>query len=256
MRSAGGIEPSGSAGERRRALWRRGSHDGRNFGCCSPRTGGALAFSLALCGVLGCGLVELTSTSVDDGSIGGVGGGTRVGRDSVGGVGPGWARGGRLGRGPDEEGPVQVAEGCGAEGLFCAWLEGGGGKRCDRSRTAPRRSRSSVSTGELANCECRRCTVEKSSSILSPRAETAWMVFRRNGSMITSPEERVLHSFGEREGIWVESSWMRSRVRSLRADRERVSSEAPTVEEEADGRAGNCPNKGGGGGPAWDMARA
>ena len=29
-----------------------------------------------------------------------------------------------------------------------------------------------------------------------------------------------------------------------------------TLEEEAEGRAGNCPNKEGGGGPAWDMARA
>ena len=143
---------------------------------------------------------------------------------------------------------MRVAEGCGAEGLFCTWLEGRGGKRCDRSRMAPWRSRSLVSTGELANCECRRCTEEKSSSILSPRAETAWMVDRRNGSMFASPEERVSHSFGKRQGICVESSWMRSRVRSIRADRKRASLETPAVEEEADGRAGNCPNKGGGGG--------
>ena len=97
MRSAGGIEPSGSAGERRRGSRRRGLRDGGDFGRCSPRTGGALAFSLALCGVLGCGLVELTSASVDDGSIGGAGGGTRVGRGSVRRDGPGWMRGGRLG---------------------------------------------------------------------------------------------------------------------------------------------------------------
>ena len=82
------------------------------------------------------------------------------------------------------------------------------------------------------------------------------MVERRNGSMITSPEERVSHSFGEREGICVGSSWMRSRVRSIRAVKKRASSETPAVEEEADGRAENCPNKGGGGGPVWDMARA
>ena len=43
MRSAGGIEPSGSAGEGRRALRRRGLHDGRDFGRSSPRSGGALA---------------------------------------------------------------------------------------------------------------------------------------------------------------------------------------------------------------------
>ena len=66
--------------------------------------------------------------------------------------------------------------------------------------------------------------------------------------MIASPEERVSHSFGVREGICVESSWMRSRVRSIRAERKRASSETPAVEEEAEGRAGNCPNKGGGGG--------
>ena len=74
--------------------------------------------------------------------------------------------------------------------------------------------------------------------------------------MIASPEERVSHSFREREGICVESSWMQSRVRSIRADKNRASSETPAVEEEADGGAGNCLNKGGGGGPAWDMARA
>ena len=66
--------------------------------------------------------------------------------------------------------------------------------------------------------------------------------------MIASPEERVSHSFGEREGICEESSWMRSRVRSISADRNRASLEKPVVEEEADGRAGNCPNKGGEGG--------
>ena len=169
---------------------------------------------------------------------------------------PAGREGGAWGGGPADEGPVRVAEGCGAEGLFCVWLERREGRRCDRSRTAPRRSRSSVSTGELASCHRRRCTVEKSSSILSPKAETAWMVDRRNGSMIASPEERVSHSFGERKGICVESSWMRSRVRSISADRKRTSSETPAVEEEADGRAGNCPNKGGGWGPAWDMARA
>ena len=76
MRTAGGVEPSGSAGEGRRALRRRGLHDGRDFGRCGPRTGGALAFSLTLSGVLGCSLVELTSASMDDGSIGGAGGGT------------------------------------------------------------------------------------------------------------------------------------------------------------------------------------
>ena len=64
--------------------------------------------------------------------------------------------------------------------------------------------------------------------------------------MITSPEERVSQSFGEREGICVESSCMRSRVGSIRADKNLVSSETPKVEEEADGRAGNCPNKAGG----------
>ena len=74
--------------------------------------------------------------------------------------------------------------------------------------------------------------------------------------MIASPEERVSHSFGVREGICVESSWMRSRVRSIREERKRASSETPAVEDEAEGRAGNCPNTGGGGGPAWDMARA
>ena len=82
------------------------------------------------------------------------------------------------------------------------------------------------------------------------------MVDRRNGSIIASPEERVSHSFGEREGICVELSWMRSRVQSIRADKNRALSETPAVEEEADGGAGNCLNKGGRGGPAWDMARA
>ena len=119
-------------------------------------------------------------------------------------------RRGDWGKGPVEEGPVRVAAGCGAEGLFCAWLEGREGRRCDKSRTAPQRSRSSVSTGELASCDCRRCTEQKDSSILSPREETAWMVERRNGSTIASPEERVSHSYGEREGICVGSSWMRS----------------------------------------------
>ena len=99
MRSAWGVEPSGSAGEWRRALRRRGLHDGRNFGRCGPRSGGALAFGLTLSGVFGCCLVELTSTSVDDGSIGGARGGIRVGRGSVGWVGPGWARRGYLGGG-------------------------------------------------------------------------------------------------------------------------------------------------------------
>ena len=94
MRSAGGIQPSGSAGKGRSALRRKGLHDGRDFGRCSPRAGGALAISLALCGVFGCGLVELTSGSVDEGSIGAAGGRTRVGRGSVGGVGPGSTRGG------------------------------------------------------------------------------------------------------------------------------------------------------------------
>ena len=100
MRTTGGIEPSGSAGKRRRAFRRRGLYDGRDFGHCSPRAGGALAFSLAFCGILSCGLVELTSASVDDSGIGGAGGGTRVGRGSLGRVkvGPGWARRGRLGR--------------------------------------------------------------------------------------------------------------------------------------------------------------
>ena len=155
-----------------------------------------------------------------------------------------------------EQGPLRVAEGCGSKGLFCAWLEGRGSRGCNRSRTAPRRSWSSVLTAELASCDSRWCTEEKSSSILSPRAETAWMVDWRNGSMIASPEERVSHSLGEREGICVESSCMPSRVRSIRADKNRSPSESPVVEEEADGRAENCPNKGGGGGPAWDMARA
>ena len=63
--------------------------------------------------------------------------------------------------------------------------------------------------------------------------------------MIASAEESVSYSFGVREGICVESSWMGSRVRSIRADRKRVSSETPAVEEEADGRAGNCLNRGG-----------
>ena len=97
--STGGVKPSGSAGEGRRAIRRRGLHDGRDFGRCGPRSGGALAFSLTLSGVFGCGLVELTSASVNDGSIGGAGGGTRVGGGSVGGVGPGWARRGCLGGG-------------------------------------------------------------------------------------------------------------------------------------------------------------
>ena len=98
MRSAGGIEPSGSAREGSRALRRRGLHDGRDFGRCSPRAGGALAFSLAFCSILGCGLVEITSASVDDGSVGGAGGGgTRMGRGSVGRDRPGWARRGCLG---------------------------------------------------------------------------------------------------------------------------------------------------------------
>ena len=99
MGSTGGIKPSGSAGEGRKALRRRGLHDGRDFGRCGPRSGGALAFSLTPSGVFGCGLVELASASVDDGSIGGARGGTRVGRGSVGRVGPGWARGGCLGGG-------------------------------------------------------------------------------------------------------------------------------------------------------------
>ena len=55
------------------------------------------------------------------------------------------------GGGPDEEGPVRVAERCEAAGIFCDWLGGREGKRYDRSRTAPRRSRSSVWTGELAS---------------------------------------------------------------------------------------------------------
>ena len=97
--STGGVKPSGSAGEGRRAFRRRGLTDGRDFGRCGPRTGGALAFSLALSGVFGCGLVELTSASVNDGSIGGARGGTRVGRGSVGWVGPGWTRGGCMGGG-------------------------------------------------------------------------------------------------------------------------------------------------------------
>ena len=98
MRTTVGIEPSGSAGERRRAFRRRGLHDGRDFGRCSPRGGGAFAFSLAFCSTLGYGLVELTSASVDDVSVGGAGGGgNRVGRGSVGRVGPGWARRGRGG---------------------------------------------------------------------------------------------------------------------------------------------------------------
>ena len=88
MRSAGGIEPSGSAGERRRALRRRGLHDGRDFGRSSPRAGGAIAFSLALCRIFGSSLGELTSASVDDGSVGGAGRGTRVGRGSVAGLHP------------------------------------------------------------------------------------------------------------------------------------------------------------------------
>ena len=54
----------------------------------------------------------------------------------------------------------------------------------------------------------------------------------------------------------MESSWMRSQVRSISADKNRASSEIPAVEEEADGRAGNCLNKGGGGGPAWDIVGA
>ena len=99
MRSAGGIEPSGSAGEGRRSLRRRGLHNGRDFGRCSPRAWGALAFSLALCGVLGCSLVELTSASMNDGSIGGAGGGTQVGRGSVGEVRPDWTRARPLGVG-------------------------------------------------------------------------------------------------------------------------------------------------------------
>ena len=90
--SMGGVKPSGSAGEGRRVFRRRGPHDGRDFGRCSPRTGGALAFSLTLSGVFGSRLVELTSASVNDGSIGGARGGTRVGRGSVGGVGPVWTR--------------------------------------------------------------------------------------------------------------------------------------------------------------------
>ena len=98
MRPTGGIEPSGSAGERSRALRRRGLHDGRDFGRCSPRAGGAFAFSLAFCSIFGYSLVELTSASVDDGSLGGAGGGgTQVGGGRVGRVGPGWARRGRLG---------------------------------------------------------------------------------------------------------------------------------------------------------------
>ena len=64
------------------------------------------------------------------------------------------------------------------------------------------------------------------------------MVDRRKGSMIASPEERVSHSFGEREAICVELSWIRSQVRSIRADKYGASSETPAVEEEADGRAG------------------
>ena len=140
---------------------------------------------------------------------------------------------------------MREAEGCGAEGLFCVWLGGREGRQCDRSRTAPRRSQSSESTGELASCDCRRCTEEKSSSILSPRAETAWMVDRRNGSMIASSQERVSHPFGEREGICVESSWMRSRVWLISTDRNRASSETPAVEEKADGKTGNCQKKGG-----------
>ena len=99
MRSAGVVEPSGMTGERRRALRRRGLHDGRDFGHCSPRAGGALAFSIALYSVLGCGLVELTGASMNYCSVGGAGGETRVGRGSVGLVGPGWARRGRLGGG-------------------------------------------------------------------------------------------------------------------------------------------------------------
>ena len=41
MSSAGGIEPSESAGEGRRALGGSGLHDCCNFGRCSPRAGGA-----------------------------------------------------------------------------------------------------------------------------------------------------------------------------------------------------------------------
>ena len=84
MRSAGGIEPSGRATEGRKALLRSGPHDGRDFGRCSASAWAALAFGLLLSGILGCSLVELTSASVYDGSIGGAGGGTRVGRGSVG----------------------------------------------------------------------------------------------------------------------------------------------------------------------------
>ena len=99
MRSAGGVVPSGSAGEGRRALRRGGLHDSGDFGRCGPRSGGALAFGLTLRGVFDWGLVELTSASREDSSIGGAGGGTRVGRGSVGGVGPGWVRRGYLGGG-------------------------------------------------------------------------------------------------------------------------------------------------------------
>ena len=119
MGSAGGIEPSGSAGEARRALQSRGLHDGRDGGRCSSRAWGAPALSLALYDVLSCGLVELTTVSVNVGSTGGVGGGTRVGRGSVGGVGPGRTRKRHLGGGTAEKGPLQVVEGCEPECLFC-----------------------------------------------------------------------------------------------------------------------------------------
>ena len=90
MRLARCIKPSGSAGEGSRALQRRGLHDWRDLGSCSACGWGALAFSLALYGVLGCRFVELNSASVDDGSVGGAGGGTRVGRGRMTGFEPGW----------------------------------------------------------------------------------------------------------------------------------------------------------------------
>lgn len=60
---------------------------------------------------------------------------------------------------------------------------------------------SSVPTRELAGCDCRRCTEKNCSSILSPKVEPAWIVDRRNGSIIASSEESVWQSFEERESM-------------------------------------------------------
>ena len=81
------------------------------------------------------------------------------------------------------------------------------------------------------------------------------MVDRSKGHMIALPEQRVSHSVREREGIFVESTWMILLVRSIRVDKNRASSEAPVVEENSGCRAGNCANKEGGGSPACNMAR-